>query len=430
MARIDRNLAPAPRYAPAFFVIGAAIRAAILAAYFVVVVAVVVAPRAVQAGPPRAGEETRAIWVVRHALTTPGRVDKIVDLATQVNANTLLVQVRGRGDAYYNSDLAPPAADLEAAPRDFDPLSRICAKAHAQGLEVHAWINVYLVWSAGEPPRAALHVVNAHPDWISVRSDGRRLAEMVPEEFQEEKVEGMYLAPGNPDVKRHIRDLVREIVSRYPVDGIHLDYIRYPEPTVGYDVHTRTQFEREFGVDPMELERPDSEFIDLIGADRIPDLRSRWIQWKREQITNLVRDLRHDLDLTGRKIKLTAAVIADQNAALNRYLQDWPAWMKEGLLDAAVPMAYSPSTPIVERQIRTAMEIPTKRQIWAGIGIYNEGARDAAEKIRRARALGVDGIALFSYDALLGRSGYARSIRSWAWREPTEPTRMPWREGR
>jgi len=389
------------------------------------------APLGAFAGPPPAGEETRAIWVVRHALTTPGRVDQIVDLATQVNANTLLVQVRGRGDAYYASDLAPRAADLEAAPADFDPLSRICAKAHAQGLEVHAWINVYLVWSAGDLPRAALHVVNAHPDWISVRSDGRRLVEMLPEEFQEEKVEGMYLAPGNPDVKRHLRDLVREIVTRYPVDGIHLDYVRYPEPTVGYDVHTRTQFEREFGVDPMKLEQPDSEFIALIGgADRLPDLRARWIQWKREQITNLVRDLRHDLDQTGRKIKLTAAVIADQNAALNRYLQDWPAWMKEGLLDAAVPMAYSPSTPIVERQIRAAMEVPTKRQVWAGIGIYNEGPRDAAEKIRRARLLGVDGIALFSYDALLGRSGYARSIRSWAWREPTEPTRMPWREGR
>jgi len=389
------------------------------------------APAGAALGAPPAGEETRAIWVVRHALTTPGRVDKVVDLATQVNANTLLVQVRGRGDAYYASDLAPPPADMEAAPKDFDPLARICARAHAAGLEVHAWINVFLVWSAGELPRSALHVVNAHSDWISVRSDGQRLAEMLPEEFKEEKVEGMYLAPGNPDVKRHIRDIVREIVSRYPVDGIHLDYVRYPEPTVGFDPATRTQFEREFGVDPMQLERPDSAFLDVLGgADRLPDLRARWIEWKREQITDLVRDIRNDLDVSGRKVKLTAAVIAVQNAALNRSLQDWPAWIKEGLLDAAIPMAYSPSTPIVDRQIAAAMEIPTKHQVWAGIAIYNQGARDACEKIRRARARGVDGIALFSYDALLGRSGYARSIRSWAWREPVEPTRMPWRQGR
>jgi uncharacterized lipoprotein YddW (UPF0748 family) len=415
------------KQAPAFLLLAVAVGLAVFAA----AVGTLVGAGVASAGPPPAGEETRAIWVVRHALTTPGRVDKIVDLATQVNANTLLVQVRGRGDAYYMSDLAPRAADLEATAPDFDPLARICSKAHAAGLEVHAWINVYLVWSAGAPPRPALHVVNAHPDWISVRSDGRRLAEMLPEEFQEEKFEGMYLAPGNPEVRRHLRDIVREIVSRYPVDGIHLDYVRYPEPTVGYDPHTRTAFEREFGVDPMRLERPDSAFIDLIGgADHIPDLRARWIQWKKEQVTDLVRDLRHDLDMTGRKLKLTAAVIADQNAALNRYHQDWPTWLRENLLDAAIPMAYSPSTPIVQRQIAAAMTIPTKRQVWAGIGIYNEGARDAAEKIRQARALGVDGIALFSYDALLARSGYARSIRSWAWREPTEPTSMPWREGR
>jgi len=381
------------------------------------------------AAPSPAGQETRAIWVVRHALTTPGRVDRIVDLATQVNANTLLVQVRGRGDAYYDSDLAPRAADLEATPPDFDPLHRLCARAHAEGLEVHAWINLFLVWSAREPPRSALHLVNVHPDWISIRADGRRMVEMVPEEFEREKTEGMYLSPGIPEVRRHLREIVREIATRYPVDGIHLDYVRYPEPTVGYDAATRTAFAREFGIDPMQLEQPDSLTLSVLGGeDRLPDLRARWIQWRREQITNLVRDVRRDLDQMGRTLKLTAAVIADQNAAQNRYLQEWPRWLAEGLLDAAIPMAYSPSTPVVERQIAEAVALPSERQIWAGIGIYKQGARDAADKIRRARKLGVEGIALFSYDTLLGRASYARGIRNWAWHDKTEPTRMPWRE--
>jgi len=405
------------RRAPAFFILAWAVWA----------VAVVVWVAAASAAPP-SGEETRALWVVRHALSTPGRVDQVVDLAAQVNVNTLLVQVRGRGDAYYASDLAPQAEELEAAPKGFDPLARILQRAHAEGMEVHAWINVYLVWSAGAPPRSVLHAVNAHPDWISVRADGRRLVEMLPQEFQEEKLEGMYLSPGNPEVKRHLREIVREIVTHYDVDGIHLDYVRYPEATVGYDAATRTAFEREFGVDPLQIDSPDSTTLAIIGADRIPDLRARWIQWKRDQVTDLVRTIRSDLDLMGRPIKLTAAVIADQNAALNRYLQDWPTWLHDGILDAAVPMTYSPSTPIVERQLKAAMAIPTQRQVWAGIGIYNEGSRDAADKIRKARALGVDGIALFSFDALLGRAGYARAIKSWSFREGTVPTRMPWRE--
>ena len=372
-------------------------------------------------------EETRALWVVRYSLTSPGRVDQVVDIATQLNVNTLLVQVRGRGDAYYVSDLAPRAEELEAQPREFDPFMRLIERAHRHGLEVQAWINVYLVWSNGNPPRSYLHVVNSHPDWISVRADGRKLVEMVPEEFQEERFEGMYLAPGNPDVSRHLRDIVREIVTRYPVDGIHLDYVRYPEPDVGYDTATRTSFMREFGVDPARLEPPDSTMLELIGPDGVVDLRARWMQWKREQVTALVRAIRGDLDVINPKLKLTAAVIADQSAALNRYGQEWPSWLREGILDAAIPMCYSPSTTVVVRQISAARAIQTERHLYAGIAVYNESAREAADKIRRARDLGADGIALFSYDALVGRSGYMKQITRWAFRGPAEPKRMEWR---
>ena len=379
------------------------------------------------AAPP-SGEETRALWVVRHAITTPGRVDQVVEVSSQVNINTLLVQVRGRGDAYHKSDLAPRAEGLGGAPEDFDPLERAIRRGHAAGMEVHAWINVYLVWSAGDPPQSALHVVNAHPEWISVRADGARLAEMLPEDFEDQKLEGMYLAPGNPEVRRHLREVVREIVTNYNVDGIHLDYVRYPEPGVGYDEATRTAFQREFGIDPLRIDNPDSTLLTVVGAEGIPDLRARWIEWKRDQITGLVRDLRSDIDLIRRDVKLTAAVIADQNAALNRYGQDWPAWLRDGIIDAAIPMCYAKSTPIVERQVASAMSIPSERHVYAGIALYNQGARDAADKIRKARALGVDGIALFSYDSLVGRAGYMRQIKSWSLRDATAPTRMKWRE--
>jgi len=379
--------------------------------------------------PASAQEETRALWVVRYSLTSSGSVDRVVEMADQMNQNTLFVQVRGRGDAYYPSDIVPRAEELESMPKEFDPLTRMCERAHAQGLEVQAWINVYLVWSAGRPPRSALHVVNAHPDWIAVRSDGRKLVEMIPEEFQEERVEGMYLAPGNPEVRRHLRDVVREIVTHYPVDGIHLDYVRNPEPDVGYDAGTRTAFEREFGIDPSGFAgSPDSALVAIVGEDGIVDLRARWIQWQREQVTALVRDVRNDLDLINPRLKLTAAVIADQNAALNRYLQDWPTWLREGIIDAAVPMAYSPNTTTVVRQLAAARSIPTERHLYAGIAIYNQGARDAADKIRRARQLGFDGIALFSYDAVAARTGYMRALKTWAFREPAERKPMPWRE--
>jgi len=80
------------------------------------------------------------------------------------------------------------------------------------------------------------------------------------------------------------------------------------------------------------------------------------------------------------------------------------------------------------RQLAAARSIPTERHLYAGIAIYNEGARDAADKIRRARQLGFDGIALFSYDAVAARTGYMRALKTWAFREPAERKPMPWRE--
>ena len=76
--------------------------------------------------PARAQEETRALWVVRYSLTSSGSVDRVVEVASQMNQNTLFVQVRGRGDAYYPSEVVPRAEELESMPKEFDPLARLC----------------------------------------------------------------------------------------------------------------------------------------------------------------------------------------------------------------------------------------------------------------------------------------------------------------
>ncbi|TMQ55413.1 MAG: hypothetical protein E6K74_03380 [Candidatus Eisenbacteria bacterium] len=123
-----------------------AARVGMLAAVGLVVLASIsgaaLGPRPAQAASRDIGEETRALWVVRYSLNSIGSVDRVVEIATQMNVNTLLVQIRGRGDAYYQSDLAPRGEELESMPREYDPFLRMIERAHAQGLEVQAWINV------------------------------------------------------------------------------------------------------------------------------------------------------------------------------------------------------------------------------------------------------------------------------------------------
>src|SRR5437879_1215764 len=85
--------------------------------------------------------EVRALWVVRTTLTSPERIHKMVESAKASGFNTLIVQVRGRGDAYYRSTREPRALELKDQPLDFDPLAVTLGEARLQGLKVHAWIN-------------------------------------------------------------------------------------------------------------------------------------------------------------------------------------------------------------------------------------------------------------------------------------------------
>src|SRR5215203_5415248 len=112
--------------------------------------------------------ETRALWVLRTSLTTPEHIAALVRSAREHGFNTLLVQVRGRGDAYYLGGVEPRASDLLRQADTFDPLAAVLESGHAAGLRVHAWVNVNLISSATDLPAAREHVVYRHAAWLMV----------------------------------------------------------------------------------------------------------------------------------------------------------------------------------------------------------------------------------------------------------------------
>src|SRR5262245_18067994 len=109
----------------------------------------------------------RGLWVVRTALMSPEAVDGVVDQAKSAGFNTLFVQVRGRGDSFYQSRLVPPSLLLEKQPASFDPLDRQLRRARSRGLQVHAWMNILLV-AGFVGPLTQGHVAALHPDWLMV----------------------------------------------------------------------------------------------------------------------------------------------------------------------------------------------------------------------------------------------------------------------
>jgi len=367
--------------------------------------------------------EVRALWVVRTTLDHPDSVRAMVRRADEAGFNTLLVQVRGRGDAYYRSGLEPPPSTLLDAPSDYDPLALTLQEAHARGIAVHAWVNAHLVGGTDGLPEDPDHLINAHPDWLAVPRDlARELYRANPARpsyaralvrYAREHpgaVEGVYTSPAHPSVQEHLYAVWTELARWYELDGIHLDYIRYPGPEFDYsrvaldrfrtwvrprlETRRRSRLERAYRTDPLAY------------VDRLPEL---WAEFRRAQITDLVRRSYFGIKRRNPDLLVTAAVRPDPVEARRERYQDWPSWLEEWIVDAAAIMSYVPEDPFFRHLVEKGVEIAGGRRIWAGIGVYRTTLSGAVSQIRIAREVGAGGISLFSYDAAVSRGDPGRT---------------------
>ena len=366
------------------------------------------------AGAPDAAAETGPVdymWVLRNSLVHAEDVPRVVERAKQMGVRGLLVQVIGRGDAWYHSDRLPAAEPLGHSGRD--PLGEILPLAHAAGLEVHAWVNCCLVWSGPKRPRDARHVMNAHPEWVARMRDGRSMSRLTPRQAGRLHVEGVFLSPAHPRVREWIADNVKELVSRYPVDGVHLDYIRQPVVSIGNDPTTRARFALEYGVDPLM-------FGKLAKADRAR-MEASWAAFQMDQVTAIVREVRGAVDDVRPGLPLSAAVVADTITAVNVKKQPWSRWVRDGLLDRAYLMCYAPETQTVLQQLTAMSEQLGTDRLVPGIAVYNTPLSTAAAKIKAVHALGYPAVALYSYDSLYERPGRWEQLRAYLdARDPSE----------
>jgi len=343
------------------------------------------------------------MWVLRNSLIHAEDIPPIIERAKRMGVKGLLVQVIGRGDAWYKSDRLPRPEPLQGVDRD--PLGELLPLAHDAGLEVHAWVNCCLVWSGPHRPRDPRHVVNAHPEWIARMAGGRPMTRLTLRQRERLQVEGVFLSPAHPGVRQWIADNIKELVTRYPVDGVHLDYIRQPSVDIGYDPTSRARFAMESGVDPiMFWKQPKSQRAHLDSA---------WVAFQMEQVTAIVQGVRDAVSEVRPGLPLSAAVVADTLTALNVKKQPWSRWIRDGLLDRAYLMCYAPAVQTVLHQLTTLSEQLGTDHLVPGIATFNTPLATAAAKIKAVRAMGFPLVALYSYDSLYQRPGSWEQLRSY-----------------
>jgi uncharacterized lipoprotein YddW (UPF0748 family) len=365
------------------------------------------------ADAPPAGE-TRALWVLRSSLTTPASIAALVRAARDNGFNTLLVQVRGRGDAYYRGGLESPPPDLLRQPESFDPLATVLAQGRAAGLRVHAWVNVNLVSSAAELPASRDHIVYRHPAWLMVPRDmALELSVVEPESPAyvgrlarwtrnvSTEVEGLYSSPIVPAAAAYTESIVRDIARRYELDGIHLDYARYPNERFDYSKAAVAEFRAFVGGRISDDLRRTLDAREAVDPLAYPDaLTDHWRGFRVARMSALIGRLRDAVKDERPAAMVTVATAPDLRDAYERKMQDWRGWLERGLVDGIAPMAYTVEPERFAEQIAAARDAAGGRTVWAGIGAWRLSPRETIQNIQTARQIGVAGIVLFSYDSL------------------------------
>jgi uncharacterized lipoprotein YddW (UPF0748 family) len=380
-------------------------------------VAAVAVPAASAAKAGVNNTEVRALWVLRTSLSSPESIATLVRAAKDHGFNTLFVQVRGRGDAHYTGGPEPRASDLLRQPDSFDPLATVLDSAHAAGLRVHAWVNVNLISSAVELPVAREHIIYRHPAWLMVPRDiAQELATMEPESpgyvgklarwtrTQAGDLEGLYASPILPEAADYVAAIAGDLVKRYQVDGIHLDYARYPSDRFDYSRAAIREFRawmRSRISDSARRTVEEQESIDLFAyPDAFPE---EWRTFRTARMTALVDRVRTSVKRQRPQLIVSAAVAPDAKEAVQRRLQDWSAWLDAGYIEAICPMAYATEPGRFAEQIAAAREGAGTHPVWAGIGAYRLSPQETIDNIQTARRLGAAGIILFSYDSLVAQ---------------------------
>jgi uncharacterized lipoprotein YddW (UPF0748 family) len=363
---------------------------------------------------PTVTQPMRAIWVTRFDYTTADEVTRIVEDCADAGFNVLLFQVRGNGTAFYDSHLEPWADELGGGDPGFDPLALAIDEAHARGVELHAYVNVMPAWCGPEPPTNPEQLYNKHPYWFWYDAEGRRQP-LVHEVGDQRRAWYVSVNPCLPEVREYLVDVFEDLVSRYDVDGLHLDYIRFPNEPVVPD---------EQIPDYPRDERTLALYWEATGLTPDEDPEA-WIQWRTDCVTQLVGQIHNMVRQTRPRAVISAAVGSVRELALHHF-QDARQWMEDGIIDVAFLMDYTDSPEEFAGRIDPWLEVESEAVVVPGLWFgrhRDKSVEEATTAVKEQIEIAVEktgDFCIFAYASLFDsaddrelarQSGRQRSVR-------------------
>jgi uncharacterized lipoprotein YddW (UPF0748 family) len=390
--------------------------------------------------PP--GTELRGMWVTRFDWTDgvnpaePAVIDQIVADAALAGFNAIFFQVRGSADAYYQPGPEPWAKRVSGSalglpPPDNrwggeDPLSYFIRVAHEQGIQLHAYVNVYPVHDSCAPPP---HTSPEHLYYKLLQAHGSTSGKA--NGLQWNSAGGIdcrsywRATPASTPADDQFLAVARYLVENYNIDGLHLDHIRYAGANTSCD--------------PVSIS---ASGINCTGWST--PFSASYAEWQRTQVNGTVWKFYNEIILKYPGLWLSAAVWpvykdywgwGGFSQGYNDYYQDSKAWIKGGYIDALMPMIYPGTTKCPDDSVWTKERWnllvenfqgdASGRFIVAGIGANYCSFNEIADRIEMARERGIAGHALFSYGALRDR-GYFDDLAAGPYAQKADPPQIGW----
>ena len=316
--------------------------------------------------------EGRAVWNHSGLGAYPGDWDRSAKELAEAGVNMILPNMAWAGVAHYPSKVLPQSKTFT---QYGDQLAQCVTAARKYGLEVHVW---KITWNLEGAPKGFLE---------KMRKDGRTQVSATGKPLN-------WLCPSHPKNVELELESILEIVANYDVDGIHLDYIRYPGSHACYCEECRKRFTL---ATRQQIDEWPAAVLPKTGK-----YEDKYIEWRSQQITRLVRLLHKRLREVDPDIKLSAAVFGGYPACVASIGQDWIAWAKAGYVDFVCPMNYTEDTDSFTQLLADQLALmPKGVAIYPGIGATATNSLlipDAVvEQIYRSRSLGASGWTIFDY---------------------------------
>jgi len=371
--------------------------------------------------------ELRGVWIASVAnidwpssSSLPSKNQKaeiisILDFLSIHHFNTVFVQIRPSADTFYPSRFEPWSkyiTGIQGGNPRYNPLKFWIKEAHKRGIEFHAWINPFRITNSKKEKLSKKHPANIHPEWV-VTYGGK-----------------MYYNPGVPECKKHIENIVEEIVKNYDVDGIHFDDYFYPYPV-----------NSEMFPDSLTYMLYNKHFLNIE-------------DWRRENVNAIIRELNKIIKDVKPTVKFGVSPFgvwrnkrddrrgSDTNAGVTNYddlYADVLKWLGKGWIDYVTPQLYwstvNPAVPF-ERLTQWWGNNSYGRSVYIGHALYKlnsnkqiwKNPQQMVEQINIVRKNHYSsGSVFFSYRHFMKNEfGFTDSLETSLYRYPSLIPPMAW----